>query len=368
MNAKSQSIPFAVDRNLKKSLVDQVADGLRLAISTGKYGPGEALPPVWKLAELLGVSVRVPRYAISKLVSEGLLTTRQGVGAVVLSRGDAVWRGRVLFIVWDHDETSYYMNTVCSEYRKRIVDAGYQYVCVTLSKRANGSVDCSPLDSVLRQSADFAVLRMDEPTVSQRLSKAGVPFAVFVSRIRPRVPCVGWVRCNYLAAVPDLIGLCRKAGVRTVLQIDGSERGPDILPAFRRAGFKADVLPVSRVSGYLPLESIERGAMESMLVRLEKGTDWLPDLFVSMDDFISFGVLTALLARGIRIPGDVRFVTLSNRGFGPVHPVSLARMEMDPVSDGERLARAVLLYLDGVGFPADLTVGPMFVSGDSFRV
>lgn len=366
MGKVRSELPFTVDKNLKTSLVNQVADGFRQAISVGQYKPGDVLPPVWKIAEELGVSLRVPRYAIARLVAEGWLATRQRIGSVVLARNESVWRGRVLFIVYDYNETSFYFSTVQSEFRKRIEGAGYQFSCVTVSTRQGGRLDCTSLDVVLRQSFDFAVTRIDKPAVARRLEKAGVPFAVFDEACLSQGRSVGWIRLDLSKAVPELVERCREAGVRKVLQVSFQREGLNAIPALRQAGIEADLMLVRPTRGYFKLEAVERGTMDALLSRLDDGRNWLPDLLLFADDFVAFGALTALLARGVRIPEDVRCVTFANRGFGPVFPVSLARLESDPVEDGERIAQAAQMYLADGKFPDGIILGPTYCSGRSF--
>ena len=53
-------------------------------------------------------------------------------------------------------------------------------------------------------------------------------------------------------------------------------------------------------------------------------------------------------------------------GGGSVQRRPLTRMEMDPIAHGETIARCVVPYLKGAGFPEGITVGPRYVMGDSF--
>ena len=46
---------FSIDRSQRGNLARQIADGLRTAIETGYYRPGDILPPVRDLAEIFGV-------------------------------------------------------------------------------------------------------------------------------------------------------------------------------------------------------------------------------------------------------------------------------------------------------------------------
>lgn len=64
----------------------RVADDLRQSISAGTYGPGDQLPTLAELTDRYGIAVMTARDAIRELVAEGIVVSRQGKGAYVLSR------------------------------------------------------------------------------------------------------------------------------------------------------------------------------------------------------------------------------------------------------------------------------------------
>ncbi|NRF07519.1 FadR/GntR family transcriptional regulator [Agrobacterium pusense] len=66
-------------------LPQKVADEIGKKIETGELQPGGKLPAELSLARTFGVSRSVIREAIAKLRSEGLVETRHGIGAFVLS-------------------------------------------------------------------------------------------------------------------------------------------------------------------------------------------------------------------------------------------------------------------------------------------
>jgi len=65
-------------------LPDQVADFLAAEIRKGTFQVGEKLPPEAALAERFGVSRTVIREALGRLKYDGLLDSRQGIGATVV--------------------------------------------------------------------------------------------------------------------------------------------------------------------------------------------------------------------------------------------------------------------------------------------
>lgn len=93
-------------------LYQQLQRGLRRAIEMKLLVPEDALPPERNLAEEFSVSRITVRKALDGLVSEGLLTRRQGSGTFVASRveksfsklssftEDMAARGRVPHSVW----------------------------------------------------------------------------------------------------------------------------------------------------------------------------------------------------------------------------------------------------------------------------
>lgn len=69
--------------NTPAKLTVTLADHLRREIESGQLSPGSKLPTEQEMTEVFGVSRTVVREAVSALRSEGLVMTRQGVGAFV---------------------------------------------------------------------------------------------------------------------------------------------------------------------------------------------------------------------------------------------------------------------------------------------
>lgn len=65
-------------------LPDRIADAIKKGVIEGKLTPGERLPTETALAETYGVSRNVVREAIARLRNEGIIESRQGIGAFVL--------------------------------------------------------------------------------------------------------------------------------------------------------------------------------------------------------------------------------------------------------------------------------------------
>lgn len=81
-----QFAPFALRR--RESLAVRLIEEVRARIGAGRYPPGDRIPTEQQLSDEFGVSRSVVREAISSLRAEGLIETRQGVGAFVLPPQD----------------------------------------------------------------------------------------------------------------------------------------------------------------------------------------------------------------------------------------------------------------------------------------
>jgi len=71
--------PVVTERKLSRRLFEQLAE----QIKSGRFAPGARLPTEQALTQAAGVSRTVVREAVAALRAEGLVITRQGVGAFV---------------------------------------------------------------------------------------------------------------------------------------------------------------------------------------------------------------------------------------------------------------------------------------------
>jgi GntR family transcriptional regulator, transcriptional repressor for pyruvate dehydrogenase complex len=78
----------------RESLTTQVVKAVSDRITGGTYKRGEKLPSEQEFIEEFGISRTVVREAIATLRANGLVTTRQGIGAFVLS-DTAIWPFRI---------------------------------------------------------------------------------------------------------------------------------------------------------------------------------------------------------------------------------------------------------------------------------
>ena len=373
---KKNGLPFLFDGTRRSGLSDQLADGLRQAILTGRLKPGETLPTILEWSKLLGVSIRVPEAAIARLTSEGLIVARRRHGCVVAERGNAPnWKGHVLVVVPDSD-ACYYSAVQLGCVRAKLSADGYLVTSMTvLHDDGDGGrfkYDLAPLEFALRQSVDLAVLIFNyrRSSIVRAIAKSGVPFVEFADAEPSSIKgCVGSVCLDKESAMDILLKRCRAAKLRSVMQVRAYSGNFDAKSLAKIPGVKFSDWMVRRdVDRYGANESMVRGAMEAFLRRFEsRGRSWLPDLLYFSEDHVASGALTAMLASGVRVPNDVRVATMSNWGLGPVFPVSLTRLEMNPFEHGNALAQMALDYMKHKKPQGRRSVPLKFIEGDSFR-
>ena len=375
----SKRVPFSVNPNDVRTLVDQVVDGIRVAISDGWYRPGDAVPPSRELAPLLGVSRRVTKTALERLAREGFIISRPRIGSVVRDRAAKQWRGNVLFVQRSNGRT-YYVNVFTANLRAQLVKAGWLFTQVTMTPDAGGKADTSELELHLTHPLTLAVVMFANPQAESILARAGVPFVSLGDGGNARRKgCKGRVRYDRAAAAADLAAAAAAAGVKTALQV-GWENFDDVGSAFRKVGIRSSKWNIAVPPGGRNPEAVSFAVRDAFAKRLngrarcpQRATAaWgqaalpraaLPDLIYFSDDHACTGALAALAAAGVRVPEDVRIATWSNLGNGPVFAKPLARLEIDPEGDAETFAAALLAHLEGRKDAFPLTLVPAFRKG-----
>lgn len=335
---------FAISRDKRADVLGQLVDGLRQQILSGAYRAGDVLPTMKEIAAMSGVSFKTARRAIERLTDEGLVNPRPRIGSVVMPRNVRMWKGHVLFVLPEEDEASYYVNMFSNEMRRRMVGSDYLFSRVTASRRRTGSR--AQLESMLRQSFDLAIVMYDSPYVVKRLEAVRIPYIVISLEAKEAGSgCVGLIRFDKDGAVDDLALQCQAAGIRSVTEVGfGSPGTYSAAAALERCGIGVTSVSVKPDAACGRLEGVERGALKAFMALPKKS---FPDVFLFLDDFVAQGALTALGARGVRIPEDVKVVTVSNLGLGPVYWKTLSRIEHDPVHDGGVVSQYALALLSG---------------------
>ena len=353
-----------IDRTQPVGLVEQLVKALKFAISSGRMAEGAFVPGIGELAELAGVSEKVSRQALARLAEAGWIVSRRGKRSIVSSReadGRAP-RGRVLLFTTVR-YYSYYFMALFDVLRDRLGEAGWE-VSVVMTGRP-GAGEFSRLGKALSERWDLIVECGEERASRRMIESSGMPFVILGNGSRSRMPdapaCVGRVDIRGAKALPDFVRACVRKRVRSVLQVVLGRAAFDASEMLKIADIRTETLKV----GYGNLDSIMTDAVQVMLKRIDGGRP-LPDVVLFTDDYLARGGLIALASRGIRIPEDIQVVTFANRGHAPVWVAPLARLEMDPVDHGKRIAREVLRALKQGAMGEPVELGTVWKDGATF--
>ena len=372
----SKKIPFSVNRNDMRPLFNQVVDGIREAIISGYYVPGDKIPTSRELCPLLGVSRIVTQAALEQLVSEGLVVSRPRVGTVVLDRGAKQWRGHVV-LVYEKGDNTYLKTMLASVVQDALTEEGYVFSEAIVSSPKDGSCDFSRLDAALSRSVDLVMVWCHRPKIYAYLAKREIPYVVFGEKEEKPATAIGAIHFDYDLAMPDFAAVCKVVGVKEVVQVYWHQLMCDVAPAMRKIGIRVKKIkvPVDESEGRLiGVKRAGRKAFERLVangrIALPRGRSACaaarsPQAFFIADDYLAEGALLALSYSGVRLPEDLRFATFANAGLGPDYVRPLSRMELDPFATGRTVADAIVGYLKTGSFPANITVGPKWIMGET---
>ena len=363
---KTRLPPIAIDRHLKASLSEQVAEGIRHSIQAGFYKPGDILPPLGALMSQLGISLRVARDAIRMLTDDSLVLARPRVGCQVLQPRAKCHRGRVLAVAAVENMTSYYHAMLLVEVGRLLSEAGVFFETVPLFCSSSRHVDLSPLEDRLRGPVSLVMAYHPIRAISRRLSALSVPYVAVGSRSQMR--CTTYVRHDAANARKAFVDACVRRGTKHALvAVYGAHRklGDDL----EAAGIATERIEIPVKFGMKVGESLERDSMDAFVARLGemRRRKCMPDVVCATDDFITRGALAAFSHLGIELPGGVEFVGAVNDGAAPALPCSLACFRNDPVSNAKTIVDAILRHLNGKSVPHDVFYETEFSFGDTFK-
>lgn len=350
-----KSVPFTIDRSQWGSLIDQMTDGLRRAIHTGFYRPGDKLPSVRELVARFGVSNRVPVAAIKRLCEEGLIEAAPRNGCIVRHARMPHWKGHVMCIVASGD-FSFGTAMKVERIREAVFRANYLFTQVTVPRRKTGQLDMGVLDYHLRQPVDMAVLFGAEKCIRARLVKANVPF-VHVEGMEGGL-CISAYQYDLDEAFRAFASACRDCGVKRIVRVvkfaGQLNRLADVLSAAGVESEEWNLAPKRQGEGRL--EILRDTSFRAFSARLSEGKEWLPDAFVFTDDYLATGAVVALLEAGVRVHDDVRIATQAYRGNRPIIPNVFGCFEYDPFRVGDMIAEDVVARLNGETRPASTVI------------
>lgn len=125
---------FGVDPASSVPVFEQIVNGLRYAVASGAYAPGEQLPSVRQLAVELLVNPNTVAKAYRELEREGVTYARKGLG-IFVANGAA---------------------RPCRTFRRRVVA---ERVAAALDEAARSGLDADEIEAIVRQELTRTLAR-----------------------------------------------------------------------------------------------------------------------------------------------------------------------------------------------------------------
>ena len=276
------------------------------------------------------------------------------MGAVVNGLAYRKWRGKVLFITHSHGGL-FHESRMSFGMQAMLEDAGYEFSHVHLpwQDKEDGAFKSEAILRHLANGINFAIVNSANATLCKMLVDANVKYMILndYPRKLPKVTArLSWTNSDSKCA-RQLANYWRKGGVKNVLIVDFKRMMPErtYTRAFYDAGISVNTLIFCPGAHVNALHDLPQAALEGMKAYIDRNLlhKHLPDAIFFYDDFLAMGGLTALAACGLTDPAKIRIATISNRGFASFWFHPLTRVEYDPISTGNLIARFVLDILKG---------------------
>lgn len=362
-------LPFRMRRELQMGLVDQMVAGVKSAIVSGRYAFGETLPSLSEMAKAAEVSLKVPRQAYGRLVAEGWLSAKHGVGYAVASPNVPVWKGRVLIVFVNR---GHYIWLQALELQRLLERAGYLVTYTAVLDEDERSRIFGSFESALSVAKyDLIYVYSDSEWLLDKIAQANTPYvtchcATGKGRLRKGDKNhIANISFDYSAA-DELVKAAKSARIRTAAWVDFHAIHSAYGERLKKAGVRVFrwTTPLWNPNETGVCESVRRGSQTWFADFLAKGGR-MPDLLLFTDDYVADGAFCAMAMAGVRIPEDVKVVTLYNRGLGFSYPREFTRLEVDSAGSAVALSEFLIDRLQG-GSRVPVPVSTMkFVRGET---
>ena len=343
------------------TLADALCSFVKDEIAFGRIKGGERLPTIDEIAKATGLTYYKARNVVERLENEGYVHSRPRIGTVVISRNKKL-RGRVRVAYPDVDICRFYPTQLFDTINRKLTTAGYAVSVVTFPIDADGSI--AHIRDELLHATDLVIALRATPAVQRYLAESGVRH-IFAYGNKPMEDGSPWIQAHVKEALMQFVNHCAKSGVKNVVQVrfEGNEMF-DAGPLLAKRGICSSWLTVSRsAGGRRRFDGIVRCAYEMFKAMPRRS---MPDLLLIWNSFLAQGAMLAFLARGIRIPEDVKVVSLSETGFGPTYIKPITRFENDPIDAGEKIADFALAVLAKGRIPPPPQIALQYVFGETF--
>jgi len=321
----------------------QVEEYVRARIEAGEYAPGSRLPSNPALAKLTGTSVFTVQTALARLAKDGLLD-RQAKKATIVAGEKKVLTCAGIFLSRPlENQNLRFFQVLHSLLREKLKEAKVNTIVWTDDRPESEQHQILPAvkRALERREVQALIVPLMYGTNKEWLQVSGVPTAALGFTLEGLKTTI---KTSTHQAITQGLRYMKKQGCRSVGMISGlhvrkDRHVPDavfefydeFMAAARRLGLKvknnwvlAPDAPTDRpeVYGYEQFNKLWEQAER-------------PEGLVVFPDLVARGVLTAVLAQGVKVPTDLQLLLHTNSEIPYPCPVPAAQftMKVEEVAD-----------------------------------
>ncbi len=292
----------------------QVINWLTEKIDTGKLSPGEKIPSENELCDTFGLSRQTVRHAISKLVEDGLVETRQGSGTFVSDQRAGEGERNVVAVVTTYVDDYIFPSTIRG-IESTLSDKGYSMLLSfsnnTVEKERQILTDILGRNDVAGIIMEPVKSALPSPNMDlyKKLQSKGVKI-LLINSFYPELT-LPHVSLNDADCAYKAVNALIEAGhenIGCVLKLDdgqGRERYRGYLKAIMEAGLPFSYDHVNWVDT-IDVRDGKR-AFSKALERLKECT-----AVFCYNDQVAGMLIEVLQANGVRVPEDMSIVGMDD--------------------------------------------------------
>jgi DNA-binding LacI/PurR family transcriptional regulator len=338
----------------------RVAATLAKEIETGRYSPGTFLPAERELAKSYRVSTMTMRKSLGILSQKGHLVKLPQRGVVVADPDRKESKiGQIAFI-------APMLTVEAGQYIKGLTQTidHERFSLATYTPHGDFTKYQIIIENVVRQRPMGIVIWVTPDNMyhvnDECFASGNIPVVTLGQEMLPHVPTDN-VRDSIIDAAEKVARHILKKKCRTVAYFStgtskaGWEQVEFIRDELTRQGVdfpKDRIFTVFAPRGYTQPPDPYIDAQEYMTRLLDEG--FRCDCVLCGHDYPAVGALRAMLARGIRVPQDMKVISLVNTAVEGATPLRLATVDIHQEQQARKAIQLLMRRIDGHAGPPEI--------------
>ena len=312
-------------------LYRQIYKHIKRSIEVNELPTGARIRPSSELAKQFGAGLCTIQYALSALEKEGLIERKQRIGSFVKGQGVRLSDVGIFFgrDFWKMEGMEIY-RILCGELQRLLEEERIGYH-IFIDPALDGNeprlhFPAGMLRMARSRQIQAVICPLSTLTATSAREELGLPM-VNLNSDEPG-------GCNYdFHSMTALAARhLKEQGCSTIGLISSSFTTPDAYRQFhdaiRKEGLRTEARWIARPGEYVKDSMLEEYGYRKFLEMASSVP--LPDGLMVFPDIAARGVVMGVLAKGIKVPGELKLVLHENKGVSLFKPFPAATIQADP--------------------------------------